>query len=111
MAATAKMKSMADEVMVPAYSEKKKKEIQYPEFSITSDQVEDIEEMKLDDEVMLIAKCTVKELRQGKDWNDKTGFRATLCIKEAAVKPMEGKKSNAKSIEDAYYESVKESKK
>lgn len=107
----AKMKSMAEEVTVPAYpGEKKKKEIQYPEFSITSDQVEDIKQMKLDDEVMLVAKCSVKELRQGKDWNDKSGFRATLYIKEAHVKPMEHnkKKSNPKSIEDAYYESIKE---
>ncbi len=114
MATTAKMKSMADEVKVPASSGKTKKEIVYPEFSITSDQVEGIDEMGIDDKVMLMAKCTVKELRQGKDWEDKTGYRATLCIKEAMVKPMEeGKngKHHPKSTEDAYYESVKELKK
>lgn len=109
----AKMKSMADEIKVPADASKTKKEIVYPEFSITSDQVEDIDEMKIGDEVMLMAKCSIKSLQEGKEWNDKTGYRASLCIKEAMVKPIEGKKpskKSPKSIEDAEHEAMEEYK-
>lgn len=105
-----KMKSMGVKIgNYPIASEKTIEKVRYPSISVNSDQVEGLGDMKIGDKVYLVAECELESIEKGKSYDDKEGFRASLCLKKAAVK-IDEDEEEPKTIEAAFDSAAKKAR-
>lgn len=112
-----KLKSMGIKVggdSSPIVAEKVSSQMRYPSFQVNSDQIEGLGDLKMGTCVYIVAECEIEEIKKGKNWDNKEGFRAELTIKSAALKVDEDDEKDEsaapKSISDAFHEAAAEAR-